>query len=122
MKIFNALQEKFRFDLTAGWLPFLNTQLKWAVGFFIRTLAMIGTIIVVLLVVHWTGVLEKVKVMVVSKQVTVKDKGTVTVSVPLIDYTDDLKNIDSIIDMLNKNKENQNATTTEQTSSTQTSN
>ena len=104
MKLFDILQDKFKFDLTAGWFPFINTQLKWAVGFFIRIFVIIVTIVIIILVIHKTGALKELKIAFSGAPMDIKDKGATIKSSPNIDHGADIKNLDGVIQMLEKKK------------------
>jgi len=102
--LFNKLKSKF--DLESGWLPFLNDQFKFAVGFFIRISAIVLTIIFVLFVIKFSGIVKALQTIAGDKQeMKISPKDSVIVSSPDINYNKDLKNVSGIIKMLKDKKQ-----------------
>ena len=87
-------------DLNQGWAPFINSQLKWSVSWIIRVSAVALSVVVVVLIVKYSGV----KNMVLQDVMEIKPKSSNVISSPNINYDKDLKSIDSVLKMMESKK------------------
>jgi len=99
---------KANVDTEHGWFPFLNSQLKWAIGFLIRTMTLVFTLILIIMTLKHFKVVSSLRSIVVQDALNIKDEGSEVVSYPDINYTGDLKSIDDVIEMLESKKKEKN--------------
>lgn len=100
--LFSKIKPNFDFD--KGWIPFLNVQAKWATAFFVRTLAIIISIALVLTILKKIEVVGTIRSLIVHDIMGIVSQGTDVVSSPDINYSKDLKSLDEIIKILESKK------------------
>ncbi len=86
--------------LKEEWLPFLNANLKWGVSLLLRTLFITLTIILIIFSIKVTGVVKTIRSMAIEQVMGIAPKETTTISVPDIDYTTDIDELDKLINIL----------------------
>lgn len=94
----STIWNKFKsgIDLQNGWLPFINSQLKWSFAFSLR----IATVILVILAIKYFGVVKAMRGLVLYDALGIKPQSSEVISAPDINYDSDLVSIDDIINML----------------------
>lgn len=105
MKIFEKLKSKL--DLDKGWLPFINQQLKWGLAFFIRIATVVITILFVLFLIKWSGIVTDIRSL-LYKKLEITPKNSNVISSPDINYDKDLRSLGDIIDMLESKRKGNN--------------
>jgi len=91
---------KSSINLTDGWIPFINAQLKWVAALVIR----IGGIVLILLLIKFLGVAKSIRGLIIYDALGIRDRGSDVISTPNINYTSDIKNIDDVIKILESKK------------------
>lgn len=93
---------KFSIDsfLKNDWIPFLNINFKWGVALFIRTLSVTLTIISIILLLKVTGIFKDLREVVLQDVMGITPKGTTIISVPDINHTSDIKELEGLIQFL----------------------
>ena len=91
-------------DTKDGWFPFVNNQLKWAVGFLIKTITLLLTLYLVILLVKGLQMASLLRSVVVKDALGIVPQGSTVTSSPDINYTGDLKSIDGVVKMLESKK------------------
>jgi len=97
----------FNIFLKEEWLPFLNTNLKWGVSLFLRTMFITITIVMILLTIKYTGIVKHIRSMALEDIMGITPKETTVISVPDIDYTSDISDLDKLIQALEGQKTNE---------------
>lgn len=95
----------FNIFLQKDWLPFLNINLKWGVTLLLRAIFIVLTIISIILLLKFSGILKNARELVVQDVMGVTPKNTIIISAPDIDYKSDLDDISNLIDFLEKSRE-----------------
>jgi hypothetical protein len=103
---FSAFIEKITPTINTkdGWFPFINNQLKWAVGFLIKTITLLLTLYLVILLVKGLQIASLLRSVVVKDALGIVPQGSTVTSSPDINYTGDLKSIDGVVKMLESKK------------------
>lgn len=91
-------------DTKDGWFPFINNQLKWAVGFLIKTMTLLLTLYLVILLVKGLQMASLLRSVVVKDALGIVPQGSTVTSSPDINYTGDLRSIDGVVKMLESKK------------------
>ena len=103
--IFEKLKLKFNLNLEGSWLKLLNDQLKWSVAFFIRISFIVLTILFVLFLIKFSGIIKELKSLTTDKQeIGITPKDSTVISSPDINYDKELNNMADIIKMLKGKK------------------
>ena len=87
-------------DLQNGWIPFINSQLKWVFALGVR----IGAIILILLAIKYLGIMKSLRGLVMGDMLGIKQESVDVISSPDIKYDTDLVSIDDVIKMLESKK------------------
>jgi hypothetical protein len=93
-----------KFDLENGWLPFINSNIKWSVSLCGRVIAGAMTLFVLVQIVKCTGVLKDLKSVVNQDILGITPKGTTVISYPNINYEKDIKTIEDLLKILKQKK------------------
>jgi hypothetical protein len=93
-----------KIDLTQGWIPFVNSNLKWAFSFTIRVFTITFCIIGLIIVIKYFKVVKDLRYLVMNDGLNIKEIETTVTSYPKINYDQDIKNVDQLIQFLEKKK------------------
>lgn len=103
--IFEKLKLKFNLNLEGSWLKLLNDQLKWSVAFFIRISSIVLTILFVLFLIKFSGIVKELQSIAGDRQeLGIEPKDSTIKSSPDINYDKELNNMADIIKMLKGKK------------------
>ena len=103
--IFEKLKLKFNLNLEGSWLKLLNDQLKWSVAFFIRISFIVLTILFVLFLIKFSGIVKELQSIAGDRQgLGIEPKDSTIKSSPDINYDKELNNMADIIKMLKGKK------------------
>lgn len=96
---------KSSFNLENGWIPLLNSQAKWSVAFFIRISSIVLTILFVLFLIKFSGIVKELQSIAGDRQgLGIEPKDSTIKSSPDINYDKELNNMADIIKMLKGKK------------------
>jgi len=102
----SSIWTKFKSSIntTDGWFPFINTQLKWATGFFIRIVTLFMTFCVVVFLAKEFQIATLLRSVVVKDALGIVQQDANVTSSPEINYTGDMRSIDGVVKMLESKK------------------
>ena len=80
----------------------VGTNVEWGISFFLKGLFIFFTVVALVFIVKYSGIIEKIKeqpIQNISKVVPVESK---VISIPAINYKSDIAELDTLINVLGK--------------------